>query len=96
MSPSKILRTIPFLLLILAAPARASSTRESLFLHAYETETSERDLDAAVSIYRVIADSAPADTVTVNAQFRAAQCLERLGRNREASESYGRVLALPK
>lgn len=75
------------------ATAYASTKAEALYREALVKESDERDLDAAIDFYRQAADAAGSDRRLVSrARFRMATCYERLGKTREAEQTYLQIV----
>ena len=83
-------------MLLLAVPAPAAETARQIYQQALVQEHSADDPAAALALYEQAARAAPAGAALARAaDWRAALCLDRLGRRVEAANRLFNVLAAP-
>lgn len=84
------------LTLLLAVPAPAAETARQIYRQALVQENGADDPAAALALYEQAARAAPAGAALAQAaRWRAALCLDRLGRRAEAADRLFEVLAAP-
>jgi tetratricopeptide (TPR) repeat protein len=79
--------------LTLRSTALAESRAESLFQNAMIKENGERDPEAALALYQQAIDQAGSDhRLVAKARLHMGNCLERLGKSKEAEEIYLQII----
>jgi hypothetical protein len=98
-SISRILRPasrVFLLVLMMAAPARAAQSVESLFQKALMRETVQRDSEGAIHLYQQVIDQAGGNrSLKAEARLRTGICYEKLDKPLEAEQYYRLVLSEP-
>lgn len=78
---------------LLVLPARAGDTAADEYAKALDKENTERDLNGAMEIYKgIVKRHKDEEEIAAKAQFRIAECWEKLGVQRDAKEAYEAVV----
>jgi hypothetical protein len=78
-----------------AMVSAAQTAASQRFREAYIAETTERDIERAVSIYNeLVSDSRIESSVRSESSYRLGVCLERLGQNESALSAYREAITL--
>jgi hypothetical protein len=71
-----------------------ASSADTLFQDAVMKESGERDLEGAIDLYRQAAEHAGTDhRLASQARLRMASCYERLGKSKEAEQTYIQIIS---
>ncbi|MCC6738965.1 MAG: tetratricopeptide repeat protein [Planctomycetia bacterium] len=74
---------------LLVLPARAEDTAADEYARALDKENTDRDINGAMEIYKgIVKRHKDEEEIAAKAQYRIAECWEKLGVERDAREAY--------